>query len=101
MNCGHCHNPGGSARTTGLFLPLEENDPAHLGVCKSPVAAGAGSGGLTFDVAPGDPTQSIFVFRMSSIEPAIAMPQIGRSVVDRAGVALVRAWIQGLPGSCP
>ena len=37
-NCGFCHNPVGSARTTGLTLWASESDPFHYGVCKVPVA---------------------------------------------------------------
>ena len=34
------------------------NQPVQLGVCKVPVAAGNGSGGRRFDIAPGDPDAS-------------------------------------------
>ena len=44
VNCGHCHNPSGLARTSGLYLNIEEMNPARYGVCKPPVAAGQGSG---------------------------------------------------------
>ena len=100
-NCGFCHNPVGSARTTGLTLWASESDPFHYGVCKVPVAAGGGSGGLQYDVVPGEPDQSIIPYRMNSNVPAVAMPQIGRSVVDHAGLQLVRDWITGLSGTCP
>jgi len=100
-NCAFCHNPLGSARTTGLVLWASESEPFKYGVCKPPVAAGAGSGGLQYDLVPADPEHSIIPFRMSSTVPAIAMPQIGRSVVDHAGLQLVRDWISGLSGSCP
>lgn len=100
-NCSFCHNPQGSARTTGLVLLASETNPGKYGVCKPPVAAGAGSGGLQYDVVPGNPDQSIIPYRMNSNAIAIAMPQIGRSVVDHAGLQLVRDWISGLSGSCP
>ncbi|MBS2025844.1 MAG: hypothetical protein JST92_25870, partial [Deltaproteobacteria bacterium] len=95
-NCAHCHNAGGEARTTGLFLLTSETDPAVYGVCKQPVAAGPGSGGHTYDIVPGDPDNSILPFRMTSTQAGILMPQIGRSVEDKAGVALVRDWITGI-----
>ena len=100
-NCAFCHNPAGAAGSTGLTLWASEMDQNALGFCKPPVAAGQGSGGLKYDVVPGDPDGSIIPYRMSSTVPAIAMPQIGRSVVDPAGVQLVREWIAGLAGSCP
>ncbi|MHB8417427.1 MAG: SO2930 family diheme c-type cytochrome [Myxococcales bacterium] len=100
-NCAHCHNPGGSALTTGLYLWASETDPSAYGVCKAPVAAGPATGGNRFDVVPGDPAHSIIPYRMASDTPSIAMPQIGRSVVDVAGNALVTEWIGEMDGGCP
>lgn len=95
-NCGHCHAPGLPADTSGLYLNWEEDRPIHLGIGKPPVAAGRGSGGLHVDIAPGDPQASILLFRMMSKDPGVMMPEIGRSVVDDAGVALIRTWIGSL-----
>ncbi|MHB1844554.1 MAG: SO2930 family diheme c-type cytochrome [Deltaproteobacteria bacterium] len=100
-NCAHCHSEGGYARTTGLYLWASESDPATYGVCKPPVAAGPASGGLRFDIVPGEPQSSIIVHRMAATAPDIAMPQIGRSIVDVAGLALVTDWIGALDGGCP
>src|SRR5207302_9243720 len=81
VNCAHCHSDGGAARTTGLFLWASETDKTRVGVCKPPVAAGEASGGLHYDVVPGNPDQSIITYRLASTQPSIAMPQIGRSAV--------------------
>jgi len=97
VNCAHCHNPAGSARTTGLDLRRAQSDPGRLGVWKTPVAAGRGAGGRAYDVVPGQPDDSILVHRLEAAEPAVAMPSLGRTTVDEAGVRLVRAWIEGLP----
>lgn len=97
-NCAHCHNPAGSASNSGLFLNPEAADVAvATGIYKRPVAAGRGSGGHDFAIAPGDPDRSIMVHRMSSTEPGVAMPEVGRSMVHDEGVALIRAWISSLP----
>jgi uncharacterized repeat protein (TIGR03806 family) len=102
VNCAFCHGAGGLARSTGLFLGTEVTDPYALGLCKTPVAAGPGSGGLSYDVVPGDPDRSILVHRMAATEPGSAMPQIGRSLVHEEGLALVREWVAGLtPAGCP
>jgi uncharacterized repeat protein (TIGR03806 family) len=77
INCAHCHNPAGAADTTGLFLDVTTTLGTQYGVCKSPVAAGKGSGGRLFDIVPGEPDQSIVVYRMSSTDPASMMPEIG------------------------
>ncbi len=93
-NCGHCHSKLGPANTSGLFLDIHEKDPAHLGINKSPVAAGRGAGDLQFDIVPGQPQHSILVFRMKALDPAIAMPEIGREQVHKEGVALIEEWIR-------
>ncbi|MEY4269153.1 MAG: hypothetical protein RLZZ58_369, partial [Pseudomonadota bacterium] len=80
VNCAHCHNPAGSASNSGLFLGWTERDPVTYGVGKRPVAAGRGSGGLDFAIAPGQPEQSYLLYRMRSVEAGIAMPEVGRSL---------------------
>lgn len=98
VNCAHCHNQHGSASNSGLFLGLSWQDyPVQTGIYKRPVAAGRGSGGHDFAIAPGDPDRSIMVHRMSSTEPGVAMPEVGRSLVHDEGVALIREWIASLP----
>jgi uncharacterized repeat protein (TIGR03806 family) len=93
-NCGHCHSRSGPASTSGLFLDINESASARLGVNKSPVAAGRGSGNLNFDIVPGDPDHSIMIFRMKTNDPAIAMPEIGREQIHKEGVALIEEWIR-------
>lgn len=99
-NCAHCHNPRGPARTSGLDLRLVQNEPAQWGVCKAPVAAGRGSGGLQYDIVPGAPDASILLFRMESVDPGVMMPELGRKLMHAEGVALIRAWIAAMPGTC-
>jgi uncharacterized repeat protein (TIGR03806 family) len=100
-NCAHCHSEGGFARTTGLFLSSAVTSPSQFGVCKPPVAVGEASGGFLYDVVPGDPDHSIMTYRMASTTPSVMMPQIGRSIVDEAGLQLIRDWITGLKGTVP
>ena len=95
-NCGHCHNPAGSASNSGLDLRWEQVDPAKLGLMKRPVAAGRGAGAFEFDVNPGDPDHSILTHRMASTEGGVAMPELGKATVDQDGLAAVRAWISGM-----
>jgi uncharacterized repeat protein (TIGR03806 family) len=99
-NCGHCHSASGPAKTSGLLLDAATTDHRHLGLCKPPIAAGRGTGGRRYSITPGDPDASILVFRMEASDPAIRMPELGRSLVHREGVALVRGWIESLPGQC-
>jgi len=96
VNCAHCHNSKGSANTSGLFLEYHEKDVKKLGVFKPPIAAGRGSGRLDFNIVPGKPDESIFIFRMESTDPGILMPESGRKMVHKEGVALIRDWILSL-----
>lgn len=96
VNCGHCHNHDGPASTSGLYLNIEEKDPFHWGVFKSPVAAGIGAGSFKFDVNPGKGKESIATFRMNSVHPGIMMPEIGRVSIHTEGVALIEEWINSL-----
>jgi hypothetical protein len=101
INCAHCHNPAGAAANSGLFLDRRQSDPVALGIGKRPVAAGRGSGGRDFAIAPGDPDASILVYRMESTDPGIAMPELGRATVHVEGVKLLREWIATMPKSPP
>ncbi len=98
VNCAHCHNPAGSASNSGLFLRWTD-DPAgvNYGIGKRPTAAGRGSGGMDFAIAPGDPTHSFMIYRLESTDPGIAMPEVGRSTVHKEGAALLRQWIAEMP----
>ena len=79
INCGHCHNPVGSARNSGLFLHYDEDDPFNLGYCKLPVAAGSGTGGYKYVITPGNAATSIMWYRMNSNRPSERMPELGRT----------------------
>ncbi|MEM6857646.1 MAG: SO2930 family diheme c-type cytochrome [Pseudomonadota bacterium] len=96
VNCAHCHQPGGSASNSGLDLRWEQQDAHAIGIAKPPVAAGRGAGGHKVSIAPGDPDASILVYRMSSTEAGVAMPELGRSTNDPEGIAVVREWIAGM-----
>src|SRR5206468_13026818 len=87
-------------RTSGLFLDMLQTNQAVFGVCKPPVATGRGSGGLQFDIVPGKPDESILVYRISSTEPEIKMPELGRNLVHEEGVALIREWIAAMTAGC-
>lgn len=100
-NCGHCHRDGGHGGPSGLVLEVSETRPQHFGVCKSPVAAGPGSGGHLHDIEPGHPERSIMVFRMESTDPDLKMPEIPNLIPDRAGIELVSEWIAAMePAGC-
>jgi uncharacterized repeat protein (TIGR03806 family) len=99
VNCSHCHSPNGSASNTGLYLTDLETDPMRIGFCKTPVSAGKAAG-MLFDAVRGHPELSILTHRMDSDEPKIMMPEIGRTVIHREGVELIRQWLASLEGEC-
>lgn len=92
-NCSHCHRPGGNGGNSGLELLYTETDPHHYGVCKRTAAAGAGTGGKTYDIVPGDADASIMPFRMGDLDPEVKMPELPNRLPDDEGIALIRAWI--------
>jgi hypothetical protein len=83
-----------------LSLEPGVTDAARWGVCKTPVAAGQGSGDRRYDIVPGKPDASILLYRMESTDPAKMMPELGRSVADREGAVLIRQWIREMRGAC-
>lgn len=100
INCSHCHNAVGPADTSGLLLEPDEPLGPKAGLCKPPIAAGSGTGGRRFSIVPGAPDASIFTYRLASVEPDEMMPELGRSLSHAEGVALIRAWIASMEGSC-
>ncbi|GAB3265210.1 SO2930 family diheme c-type cytochrome [Chitinimonas naiadis] len=99
VNCMHCHNALGDARQSGLLLTQDAQGSA-LGICKQHVAAGAGGADLTYDIVPGKPDQSLLVSRMEATGGQAIMPRLGRSLVDKDGIKLIRAWIAAMSGNC-
>ena len=93
-NCGYCHRAEGPANTSGLFLLASTPTGPQIGIRKSPVAAGKGSGGRKYGIYPGKPAKSILMYRLESVDPAVRMPEVGRSTVHEEGIALVKTWIE-------
>lgn len=100
VNCASCHNPRGPANNSGLDLSYLQTNPTAWGVCKQPVAAGPGAGVYKFDIYPGKPDSSIVIYRLNSVEPQIAMPELARTTIHDEGLQLLRDWIASLEGDC-
>jgi uncharacterized repeat protein (TIGR03806 family) len=100
INCGHCHNAVGAADTSGLLLDYAEHPMEALGQCKPPIAAGRGSGGHLYSIVPGHADESILRFRLATNDPGMMMPELGRSLVHKEGLALINGWINSLEGQC-
>ncbi len=100
INCSHCHNEVGPADTSGLHLELKTAFGPNLGFCKPPIAAGTGTGNRKHGIVPGKPDDSIFIYRLASTNPAVMMPEVGRSLSHDEGVALIADWIAAMEGDC-
>lgn len=99
INCGHCHGPEGPARNSGLDLTYLQEHLFRIGVFKPPVAAGRGSGGLSYDIVPGKPDESILAYRIAATAPDIMMPELGKRMVPEEAVAMIREWIAAMPAN--
>lgn len=99
-NCSHCHSDVGPADTSGLDLRPGVPMGPRFGWCKTTIAAGGGSGGRPFDIVPGKPEASIFVYRMETTKPGHMMPELGRAVSHEEGVRLIADWIAAMDGAC-
>ena len=93
INCAHCHRPEGPAKNTGLHLQASVTDNYRLGVNKPPIAAGRGSGGMKYSIVAGKPDESILLHRISSLDPGVMMPELGRKMIHDEGIELIRKWI--------
>ena len=100
VNCSHCHSEVGPADTSGLYLEPDTAFGPSLGVCKLPIAAGSGTGNRPYDIVPGEPENSILVYRIDNVEPDEMMPELGRSTIHTEGLELVERWIAEMTGSC-
>jgi hypothetical protein len=78
------------------LLDIHTTNSTALGMFKTPVAAGRGSGNLKYAIEPGKPNQSFLVYRMNSTDVGIAMPELGRTRIHKEGVALISKWIKEL-----
>lgn len=94
INCAHCHRLGGPGQTSGLNLSIHESDPVAMGILKTPVAAGRGSGNRKFDIVPGKPEESILLYRIESTDPGEMMPEVGRKTAHKESIELLKEWIK-------
>jgi uncharacterized repeat protein (TIGR03806 family) len=101
-NCANCHRPNGGSDQSGLWLGIDVDptDPlmrTRLGFCKDPAAAGSSAGGRRYDIHPGDPDDSIMIYRVESEVPGVKMPELPTVLHHAEGAALLRTWISAMP----
>lgn len=101
-NCGFCHNDEGSLRAYSpmrLRLRLSDRNPADTGVYRTTFGTRMRHSlaeGVDRAIVPGNAAVSQIWVRLSTTG-LTKMPPKGPKLVDAAGSAAVRAWIDGLP----
>jgi mono/diheme cytochrome c family protein len=102
VNCGHCHNPNGSAWVDShmvLRLGVDEHDVTTSQIYQTTVGVELEQWidrGYTYRIVAGDPDASAIAYRMAQRGTAAQMPPIATEFVDDTGLASIRAWIQSL-----
>ncbi len=93
-NCANCHRPSGG---TPVDLDLRY-DTALQNTAACDAVPQAGMLGIMNAriVAPGDAARSTLVARMNRRGDNVAMPPVGSTVVDSAGVTLLTDWVNAL-----
>jgi uncharacterized repeat protein (TIGR03806 family) len=92
-NCAYCHRPGGTVANfdarfdTPLMLQALVNGPVLIdeGIDNARV------------IAPKDIWRSILFLRINTQEP-FKMPPLAHGKIDDEGVALMKTWVESLPG---
>jgi len=92
-NCAHCHRPGG---TVAYFDARYDTPLAQQNLIAGQVLINQGIDN-PHTIAPNDIWRSILFMRVNTVE-AIKMPPLAHQVLDQQAVALLRQWIQSLPG---
>lgn len=92
-NCSGCHRPGGP---TGSPIDLRYDIALdETNACDEPPTRGDLGIPDARLIAPGDPDRSVLLARDSRRDSA-AMPPLGSLLINEAGIALLRDWIEGL-----
>ncbi len=93
-NCSHCHRPG--SRFGGwdarLETPLDRQE-----IIDGTAYMHRGTDKRSRIVSPGDLEWSFLHVRLSSNEPFLRMPPLGRNVVHDSASRLVAEWIEAMP----
>ncbi|MCB9592335.1 MAG: hypothetical protein H6719_06355 [Sandaracinaceae bacterium] len=102
-NCGYCHRPGGdpAAALRMFYMRLEVGASATVEDTTTYRTGVNNVSSITFGSAlcrymPGDSTNSVAIHRASSRMAGVQMPPVATEMVHEAGIATLRAWIDGL-----
>src|SRR5262249_746815 len=92
-NCAHCHRPGG---TVAYFDARYDTPLPRQSLIDGPVLIDEGIDRARM-IAPNDIWRSIAFMPVNTLE-ATKMPPLAHETLDQRGVALLKQWIESLPG---
>jgi uncharacterized repeat protein (TIGR03806 family) len=92
-NCSQCHRPGG---TVAYFDARFDTPQQKQGLVNGPVVYDEGLDRPRV-IAPRDIWRSVAFMRVDT-NGDVRMPPLARETIDQHGVALLRQWIESLPG---
>ena len=92
-NCAQCHRPGG---TVAYFDARFDTPAERQNIVGGPILIDEGIDHPRV-VAAHDIWRSIAYMRVNTVGD-LRMPPLARETIDTAGVALLRAWIESMPG---
>jgi uncharacterized repeat protein (TIGR03806 family) len=92
-NCANCHRPGGTVAT---FDARYDTPLINQNLINGHVLIDERIDGPRI-IAPNDIWRSILYMRADSVEP-FKMPPLARNETDARSMALLRQWIESLPG---
>lgn len=92
-NCSNCHRPGG---TVAYFDARYSTPRAQQGLIEGQVLLDEGLDGAHI-ISPHDIWRSILYMRANATD-ALKMPPLDHENLDTAGAALLREWIDSMPG---
>lgn len=90
-NCAHCHHPSGvAANFDATYTRPLSAQKIIRGIVNRPLKDNDDR-----VIAPGDPTHSVMLSRLSSIGAA-QMPPLGKNITDLSAIRLVEDWIRSI-----
>jgi len=92
-NCAHCHRPGG---TVANFDARYDTPLDRQALINGPILIDEGLDNARA-IAPNDIWRSIVYVRINTLE-GLKMPPLAHEVLDNHSLALLRQWIESLPG---
>jgi len=93
VNCGQCHRPGGTVAFFDARYDVPLENQALIG---GRVLIDEGIDGARA-IAPNDIWRSIVFLRTARLD-GTRMPPLAHNELDQKGLALLRQWIESLPG---